>query len=120
MSDHTEASSAGVGAVPRMAFGFYVGDDAAIRAIVGIGFKPKVVKVYAIEPGAGATNDMAVKCDVDGLNAWAIDHGGGGADYAPDIIISLDADGFTVGDSTGLGNNLVNELNTHYEYVCWE
>lgn len=114
----TRAQSSGV--ISKFATGSYTGDGAATQAIVGVGFQPKIVWVYAradtqYNPGFKGTVD-ALRAELGYLTAaaawiWDLDY-----------IISLDADGFTVGDGSGgliLVNNVFNIADQDYTYVCW-
>lgn len=98
-----------------IATGQYTGDGAATQAIVGVGFLPRVVYLYA---AADQTYSEAIKITEDGimssvfLPAWCQ------YQYWADMIISLDPDGFTIGDGTGFGP-AVNFLDRVYYYVCW-
>lgn len=94
----------------------YVGDGAATQAIVGVGFRPKYVRILT-DIVYSATARQAWKITQDGLNAlfW---HPAWGNRYLADHLISLDADGFTVGDGTG-ANNYFNNLGVTYHYLCF-
>ena len=113
MSRRTDASSPSGGL--QFATGTYTGDGAATQIIIGVGFQPKFVWIWR---QVDIENDIpAMKADVDGLFAelwlWNVGHG-----YKTDMIISLDADGFTVGDGTGYGN-VLNTVGQTYTYNCW-
>jgi len=99
----------------KFATGTYIGNNAATQAIVGVGFRPRFVLIW--RQTDTETEIPAMKADVDGLFAefWGrpIGH-----HYTVDMIISLDADGFTVGDGSGFGN-ILNTLNEPYTYNCW-
>lgn len=116
MSVRTLAKSVGVG---RFVTGTYTGDAAATQAIIGVGFQPKFMLIYA----QVATTLKAVKSDRDGLNTDMMEQVGGVTwhHYEADQIISLDADGFTVGDGTGdaAGANLLNMAARVYTYVAF-
>jgi len=58
-----------------------------------------------------------MKADVDGVFTEFFDVGVG-HNYLADMIISLDVDGFTVGDGTGYAN-VLNALGGIYVYTCW-
>ena len=77
----------------------YSGDNGATQGITGVGFQPTSVAAFAQDNG---TLDYTIKTSSDGVNAAIVQRRVYGADH----IISLDADGFTVGDGTGLGNVL--------------
>lgn len=81
---------------PRMKIGTYTGDAAATKAITGVGFKPTFLVIYE---KIDAKN-LGIKTSKDTTGAFAVIEAH--THYADDLIISLDADGFTVGDGTGL------------------
>ena len=91
--------------------GTYTGDGNATKAITGIGFEPSFV---FIQDFVNNSNKPFWKIDDMGLNALLADANG---TYAPDMIISLDADGFTVGDGTGVGN-FMNINGVTYGYLA--
>lgn len=96
----------------RFAVGTYTGDAAASKAITGVGFQPKVVVVWE-----KVTNKaFIVKSNQDTTKAFVITHAAGTL-YVDDIIISLDADGFTVGDGSGSAN-YANEAQA-YSYIAF-
>ena len=105
-----------------MATGVYTGDGAATQAIVGVGFRPRMVWIcYQGEQVAPADGiSMGFKTDQDGLFAAFYRTGGaGGCKYDNDTIISLDADGFTVGDSSAFFTKYFNTLGWDYTYIAW-
>jgi hypothetical protein len=104
--DLTAATSAG-----RMATGTYTGDGNATQAITGVGFEPEHVFIYRQLNSSGGGDWW--KSDVDGTKSRSQSWG-----YKDDHIISLDSDGFTVGDGTG-GSNEVNVNTGIYTYVAW-
>lgn len=103
------------GGFSSLATGSYAGDGAATQAIAGVGFQPKTVYIYQI---AGPSPSEGYKTDQDGLNAHAYYQGGVDYCYSADLIISLDAGGFTVGDGGAVGN-LLNLVGNTYNYLCW-
>lgn len=111
MSVRTLAKSVGIG---RFATGTYTGDGAATQGIVGVGFQPRYVTIYP----HGTQGGLSHKTDRDGVNSKVWRHGVQWY-YDADHIISLNADGFTVGDGTPLGINMVNVLNVVYTYVAF-
>lgn len=103
----------------NLVVGSYTGDGNATQAIIGVGFQPRLVIIYALSQPAAGEQPIFYKCNQDGLNAvfhWA---GGAGRRYLTDVVISLDADGFTIGDMTGWPSNLINALGIVYSYLCW-
>lgn len=112
MSVKTLAKSVGVG---RFATGTYTGDGAATQAVVGVGFQPRVVILYARVTGV---DTPGIKTDQDGALSYVLDTSVGWR-WQTDNIVSLDADGFTVGDGTPLALNMCNVLARVYTYVCF-
>jgi hypothetical protein len=112
MSTRTLGKSAVV--ATQIATGTYTGDGAATQVIVGVGFRPRFV--FIILEGAFASTP-GHKNDLDGLNASFQWDGGVDWRYRVDQIISLDADGFTVGDGSGSWNTF-NVNGESYHYVC--
>lgn len=100
----------------RMATITYTGNGAATQAITGAGFQPKTLIVY--RQTGFQSRGFGVKTDQDGLNAIFMDFTTLVVSYAPDMIISLDADGFTVGDGTGI-TNIFNVLGVTYTCIAW-
>jgi len=117
LSRKTDASSPSGGV--QIATGTYTGDGAATQAITGVGFQPRFVMIWCTNPDQAERRTLGLKADVDGINAGA--HGAGIAAlrYSSDLIISLDADGFTVGDGTPLGFNYLNFATIVYRFVCF-
>jgi hypothetical protein len=111
MSKRTDASSPSAG---KFATGTYIGNNAATQAIVGVGFQPKFLIIYrqdevTINTPGWKTDTAGVSCKycIDSNFYWAVDD-----------IISLDADGFTVGDNTPWAN-VFNDLGVNYTYVAF-
>jgi hypothetical protein len=95
----------------KMKVGTYTGDAAATKAITGVGFQPKQLIIYEL-----VTNKaLAIKTSTDTTGSLVI-IGNAANVYANDLIISLDGDGFTVGDGTGTAN-YVNEA-AAYGYIA--
>ena len=100
----------------RIKTGTYAGDGAATQAITGVGFQPKTIIIYHQTPAR--LQGYGVKTDQDGANALYLDMALGGIRYVTDMIISLDPDGFTVGDGTGNANYF--NINTiTYTFIAW-
>lgn len=106
--------------IPLIVTGTYSGNNGATQAITGIGFKPRRVEIHS-SSSANPGLLSAVKTDQDGTSAVLIGIDGGGSvlAYTTDIIISLDNDGFTVGDCTPIGTNLTNASSRNYYFTCW-
>lgn len=92
----------------RIAVGSYTGNAAATKAITGVGFQPKYVCVYSRD---GTTTQAHEKTSGDTTYAKRV------LAYDQDQIISLDSDGFTVGDGTGTVNYL-NANTIVYSYIA--
>lgn len=95
--------------------GTYQGDGGVTLAITGVGFQPKYVIIWT---QAIVQIGIAWKSDQDGINASVLDLAAGLLRYITDMIISLDADGFTVGDGTGVANAFNINLQD-YTYVAY-
>lgn len=98
-----------------MATGSYTGDGAATQAIAGVGFRPSLLMVWK-----ETHNDYnrLFKTDQDGLFAWFNNGAGNTSQYLTDMIVSLDVDGFTVGDGTGF-INVWNQNAVGYRFAAW-
>ncbi len=113
MSVRTIASSLPLG---NFATGTYTGDGAATQAIIGVGFQPIFVFIYMQVESHGQHPGM--KTDQQATEAKVWDGATPQWGYLNDHIITLDADGFTVGDGTGTFNGY-NIADTVYGYVCF-
>ncbi len=90
--------------------GIYTGNGTATQAITGLGFQPKFLFIHRQVDSAGTTytgrrasSDTATQVD--------------GVGYKSDHIISLDSNGFTVGDGTGDANRF-NVSTSVYTYIA--
>lgn len=101
---------------PGFQSGTYTGTGGATLGVTGVGFQPKFVLIYCQIPGTGGYY-IAYKCEDDGIHAF-IEKAGLRA-YEADHVISLDADGFTVGDGTAGIGNFMNVLARNYAYQAW-
>lgn len=118
MSRRTLASVGGGGL--RLATGAYTGNNAATQAIAGVGFRPRAVFVFRRTVAGGASGFWPTLKTDTMTDAFAVRVPTGSQGTVPDVIVSLDADGFTVGDGTGAPGNLLNENGVKvYTYVCW-
>ena len=96
----------------KLATGVYTGNGAATQVKTGLGFRPKSAMVYRQVSGYYAV----YKTDQDTTKAYTFT----GPTYLDDQIISLDADGFTVGDGTGAGGREnCNQNAVVYTYTAW-
>lgn len=99
----------------RIKTGTYTGDGAETQAIRGVGFKPKAVIIWLHKTSASVNYGIAT--DQDGGLTIYIDFISPRVAYRPDHIISLDPDGFTVGDGTGT-INIFNVLDGVYTFTA--
>ena len=83
-----------IGVFAKVKIGTYTGDASATRAITGVGFQPEFLTLWE------KTTGVYVRYKSNQDTTYAKNSNGG---YWEDEIISLDADGFTVGDGTGGG-----------------
>lgn len=106
-----------LGAASKFVTGTYIGNGAATQAIVGVGFQPKaVISWEQTDPSWGTPQ---YKITQDGLQANYYGQGITSYLYEADEIISLDADGFTVGDGTPAGANYANINLVTYTYIAF-
>jgi len=115
---HLTNATGGLGAIAHIKTGTYTGDDTASQGITGIGFTPKVVRVWLRRTGANSllewwTTTEKVDNNVAGLAAF-LDGDTPDLFTVLNAIISLDADGFTVDD--GGANAHPNASGNTYEY----
>ncbi|MCJ7635666.1 hypothetical protein MUP77_25150 [Candidatus Bathyarchaeota archaeon] len=113
-SKHTSAFSPVLGV--RMATGGYTGDGAATQAIAGVGFRPSLLMVW--QETDNPQDQRLFKTDQDGLFAWFTSGGTNNSHYLVDMVVSFDADGFTVGDGTGYFNAWNTNL-VGYRFAAW-
>jgi len=96
----------------KLATGAYTGDGNATQAVTGVGFQPKVIRI--LEKSAG----YATFAD-DQMGGYTHTKYFTGDFYDNDTVISLDSDGFTVGDGTPSSVNQTNQNAQAYAYECW-
>jgi len=82
----------------RMATGTYTGTGVASRAITGVGFQPSIVFLFDL------THGSAFGWGCKTANMATFTHYAA-AGWASQIIVSLDADGFTLGTNHAFVNN---------------
>ena len=99
----------------RIATISYTGDGAATQSIVGAGFPPRAIHIYR---QALADGDMGWRTDQDGFKSKHADMVTWAFEYRLDMIVTLDPDGFTVGDGTGLAN-VFNVSGVTYTAILW-
>ena len=128
----------------RVKTGIYVGNETDARrpvrhSITGIGFRPSVVLIYLprglvrTSPPTSETIGLFIKTDQDGLLTYLTVSGvtsiadpnpNPESRYCEGWIISLDADGFTVGTgkplSTACQGAGPNQLKKEYIYIAYE
>ena len=108
----------GRGAPPRIATGQYTGDGTLSQAIIGIGFRPRYIKIW-MHVVATANIQTFLKTDTFAGDLAEIQlREADGADHRiiSNRIVSLDADGFTV-DDNGVDAH-PNKLGQVYDYIC--
>jgi len=112
----TRGTSAGGGGGMQMTTGTYTGDGNATQAIAGVGFQPTIVLICN---SAGGIRGRGVRTDAenDAYTSW--DDDGNGSGYSVDNVISLDADGFTVGDGTGGFTDVFNVNAQLYTFIAF-
>jgi hypothetical protein len=97
--------------------GTYTGNAAATQAITGLGFKPRALLVFVA--GTGGQQGFALKTDRSSTTfSYApFVSGGSPAGNTDDLIRSLDADGFTIGDGTG-STNILNAAGVTMQFIA--
>ena len=88
-----------------MNIGTYTGDGGATKAITGVGFRPRVLLVEFF-----TDKRVYLKTTNDTTGAMSLTT----LAYVDDVIISLDADGFTMGDTDNM-----NKLDEAYAWIAW-
>jgi hypothetical protein len=86
--------------------GTYTGDGNATQAITGVGFEPSHLVIR------DTNGNRVERFGIGGDAAWK----NNAASAAADLIVSLDADGFTVGDGD---TNLLNTNSATYYWAAW-
>ena len=100
----------------RVATGTYTGDGSASQSITGIGFTPKYIIIFYLADGS--SRGMVYKTDdMPGSKGLIPNFAASQFSYKDDMV-TIDADGFTVGDGTGWAN-VVNIDTAAYAYVCF-
>lgn len=88
--------------------GTYTGDGAANKSITGVGFEPNFLIVITHSAGN-------IWFKTAGMGANSQSRGFAGY-YGADMLISFNADGFGIGDGTGMDNPNTN--GTVYSYIA--
>jgi len=83
----------------------FTGDGGATKAITGIGFLPKLVMIFA--QADNQFRNVYWKSEEDSTFALINEFNTVKTLYKEDVIISLDADGFTIGDSENMNSNAI-------------
>ena len=95
--------------------GSFTGDGNATKALTGVGFQPDFVILNIMTiAGVGQFH----KSSDDGTKTNSFSAPAVIGEYSDDLIISLDADGFTIGDGTG--STVGNAINTSSRVSRWE
>ena len=84
----------------RIRTGTYVGDGNATQAITSLGFGPDMVIIF--QSGYAGCENFAKTSDM-GVNAQRLN----GPGQIANVIISLDANGFTIGNASSINDNLI-------------
>lgn len=90
--------------------GSFTGDGADGKAITGLGFQPAYVLIKPDDTIVGAQK-FSGTTDTQ-MNFAGVDR--------TDLIVSLDADGFTLNDGSGSGANLVNRSGIFHNYFAFK
>jgi hypothetical protein len=96
----------------QMKTGTYTGNDGATKAITGVGFRPKYLMIY--DQTLMNSNYQWFKTDQDGTKSLVQEATNSCTRYLNDMIISLDADGFTIGQT-----ETINAASQVYTYVAF-
>ena len=94
----------------------YTGDAAATQDITGTGIAPTFALIYPHITDGGY---VGLKTKEDDTKAFIERAGAADNCYEDDHVISLDADGFTVGDGTGGTANFLNVGARDYTALIW-
>jgi len=101
--------------------GSYVGDGSTSLAVTGVGFKPKLVMIWAHKTSAAYTDQITKMTEMHGELSYDHFFEDKGTDnphgLAGDKIISLDDDGFTV-DDDGADRD-PNSNGVTYDYIAF-
>jgi hypothetical protein len=101
---------------PMLTTGTYTGNGQVTQSITGVGFQPKVL--FVMQHQQSTYRVWASKTDQDGLYCLIVSRTVNM--YTVNSIISLDTDGFTVGDGASPGDgNYMNENGTLYTYIAY-
>ena len=117
LDEHLANTGQGTATLARTKTGTYTGDGNATQAITGVNFKPKYVRIWK-EVNDGDDIDIwettpEINDDLTGGAAAQWDPTNNAWTLESDRIVSLDADGFTVGDGGGNDPN-VDEQDYNY------
>ena len=93
----------GASGFAQITTGSYTGDGGTATGITGVGFEPKFVMImYQKTPNPGESRGLVwTWASMTGEQSVLIDNSTYSYSPATYLIISLDADGFTVGDDSG-------------------
>lgn len=103
----------------RLVTGTYTGDGAATQAITGLGFQPKFLRIWESESASATSIYIFETTDTiidDVVGGGAVREFSNAHQIFTDRIVSLDADGFTVGDA-GTSNH-PNSSGQVYNYMA--
>jgi len=95
--------AAGGGGGSSFKSGTYTGDGTTSQAITGVGFQPEYVRIL------GYSAAVEITADFPAGTSWHSNN-----EHGTDMIISIDADGFTVDDGGGDADPNVNGFTYYY------
>jgi hypothetical protein len=98
-----QSGAAAFAGTPNLATGSYTGNGANPRAITGLGFHPDVV-IVKVNWSAANPNQSAAVVKTSTLTGAASKPLSGAQNTSNNDVLSLDADGFTVGSTTAVNN----------------
>lgn len=99
-----------------IATGQYVGDGSTSKAITGVGFRPKWVKIFATHPAGEENKNQYEKLDQSWGDLALLTYGGCSS-ASDNRINSLDEDGFTV-DDNGIDEH-PNQNGATYDWIAF-
>lgn len=103
----------------QMVTGEYTGDGTATKAITGLGFQPKYLKIWESEAVSGTSiyvYETTAEIIADVAGGGSVRHFSNTHQVFTDRIVSLDSDGFTVGDADT--SNHPNSNGQIYNYMA--
>lgn len=99
--DLYDGSTMGGDTLAKIAYGTYSGNGAVSQAITGIGFQPRVVWIMEDVPAESVADNVFFKMEGQDADLAFAHTSTPTHSILDNRLISLDADGFTVGDDGG-------------------